>query len=103
MWSQCEQNHISSPTSFTARVRTTRLELHIGQFSAGGIRSSANFVSRHTGHRSSSRKLFIGSVGRVAVTDAFSVVPHDEHLRNAGFEVVGMTLFKSLRSKVNTL
>src|SRR5437762_7485634 len=103
MWSQCEQNRICSPTSFTARVRTTRLELHIGQFSGDGIRSNANFVNRQTGHNSPSRKLFAESVKRVVATDAFSVVPHDEHSCNAGFEVVSLTLFKSLRSKVNTL
>jgi hypothetical protein len=104
MWSQWEQNHISSPDSFTARVRSTRLELHIGHGSGDdGIRSNANFVNRHTGHKSLSRRLSAGSVGRVALTDAFSVVPHDEHSRNPVFKVVDSTFVKWLRSKVNTL
>ena len=81
----------------------TRLELHIGQSSDGGIRSNANFVKRQTGHNSSSRRLLVRRVGRVAITDKFSVVPHDEHLCNAGVEVVDVTFFKSLKSKVNTL
>jgi len=100
MWSQCEQNHISSPISLTARVRTARLELHIGQFSGGGIRSNANFVNRQTGHNSSSSKLFPGGVGTVAVTE-FSVAPHDEQHRNGDVGFIDAVFFELIGSKVN--
>lgn len=102
MWSQCAHNHISWPRSFTAGVRSTRVEWHIGQCFIDGIRSNANLVNRHTGHSSLSRELFVRSVGR-AVTDTFSVAPHDEHPRNDEFKLVDVTFFESLRSKVNTL
>jgi len=98
MWSQCVQNHISWPDSFRARVRTTRVERHIGQSSGGGTRSI-----RQTGQNSSSRELSVGSVVRAGVTNVVNRVAHDGHVRNLEVQVVDVGLFEYVRSKVYTL
>ena len=105
MWSQCEHNHISWPFSLRARVRTTRVERHIGQSSEdAGICSNAVLVRRHTGQNAGSlSELLVAAESWVAIPDVFSVVPHNEHFRNVEFEFVEMTCVESIRSKVYTL